>query len=295
MKHDFSRFLRRFARPFWFLMVMVSANQLGAADQNFHVFLCLGQSNMEGFPGIPAQEKEGVDPRFQVLAAVDFPELGRTVAKWYPAVPPSCRPNTGLSPSDYFGRAMVAKLPQEAKVGVVLVAVGGCKIELFDPATEKSYVQNAPTWMRSALAAYDGSPYQRLLAMAKKAQLTGVIRGILLHQGESNVGDERWPVKVKAVYESLLRDLGLQARDVPLIAGEVVGVDQGGVAAGANALIAKLPDVIPTAQVVSSRGCEVLPDHLHFSPAGYRTLGERYADVVIEQLRERGAVGDSLR
>jgi hypothetical protein len=46
-------------------------------DQNFYIFLCFGQSNMEGFPGIEEQDKKNVDDRFQVLAAVDFPELGR--------------------------------------------------------------------------------------------------------------------------------------------------------------------------------------------------------------------------
>ncbi len=43
-----------------------------AQDPNFYVFLCFGQSNMEGFPGILAEDKTSVDPRFQVLAAVDF-------------------------------------------------------------------------------------------------------------------------------------------------------------------------------------------------------------------------------
>jgi hypothetical protein len=41
-----------------------------AQDTNFLVFVCFGQSNMEGFPGIEAQDKEGVDPRFRFLAVV---------------------------------------------------------------------------------------------------------------------------------------------------------------------------------------------------------------------------------
>ena len=82
-----------------------------AQDKNFYVFLCFGQSNMEGFPGIPAVDKKPVDDRFQVFAAVDFPALHRTKGHWYPAVPPLCRPSCGLSPADYFGRTLVAKLP----------------------------------------------------------------------------------------------------------------------------------------------------------------------------------------
>ena len=61
---------------------------------------------MEGNARIEPQDKEGVDERFQVMAAVDCPEMGRVKGQWYTAVPPLCRCNTGLTPGDYFGRAM---------------------------------------------------------------------------------------------------------------------------------------------------------------------------------------------
>jgi hypothetical protein len=247
-----------------------------AQDKNFHVFLCLGQSNMEGFPGIPAEEKTYDEPRFQVLAAVDFPALGREQGKWYPAVPPLCRPNSGMSPADYFGRTLVAALPADHRVGVVNVSVGGCKIELFAPADFPDYIPNAPAWMKGALNAYAGNPYQRLVDMARVAQQSGVIRGILLHQGESNVNDPAWPTKVKAVYEKLLADLGLKAADVPLLVGGLVPADQ----QGKRAVIADLPKLIPTAHFVPSDGCEAVGDRLHFSPAGYRELGRRYAEMM---------------
>lgn len=255
-----------------------------AQDPNFYVFLCLGQSNMEGFPGIPEGERNYHAPRFQVLAAVDFPALGREQGKWYPAVPPLCRPNSGMSPADYFGRTLVVSLPAHVRVGVVNVSVGGCKIELFDPAAFPDYVPNAPAWMKGALAAYDGNPYQRLVDLARHAQQSGVIKGVLLHQGESNVGDPAWPAKVKAVYEKLLADLGLQAADVPLLAGGLVPADQQGKCAGMNAVIADLPKTIPTAHFVPSDGCAAASDRLHFSPAGYRELGARYARTMLPLL-----------
>ena len=87
-------------------------------DENFYVFLCLGQSNMEGFPGIPEEDKAFADSRFQVLAAVDFPALNREQGNWYTAVPPLCRPNSGLSPADFFGRTMIAMLPGNLSRGV---------------------------------------------------------------------------------------------------------------------------------------------------------------------------------
>ena len=51
--------------------------QVVGPDPDFHVYLAFGQSNMEGFPGIDPQDKSGVDPRFRMLAAVDFVSLGR--------------------------------------------------------------------------------------------------------------------------------------------------------------------------------------------------------------------------
>ena len=254
-------------------------------DTNFWVFLCFGQSNMEGFPGIQSQDKTNVDNRFQVLAAVDFPRLGRTRGNWSPAVPPLCRPSTGLCPADYFGRTLVANLPRNIRVGVVVVAVGGCKIELFNKTNYQAYASNAPSWMKNIIRAYDGNPYERLVDMAKLAQKDGVIKGILLHQGESNTGDRQWPNQVKEVYDNLIQDLNLKAEDVPLLAGEVVNADQKGQCATMNKIIDELPKTIPNAYVISSAGCTAIPpDHLHFDPAGYRELGTRYGEKLLSLL-----------
>ncbi|EDY81067.1 conserved domain protein [Verrucomicrobiia bacterium DG1235] len=267
------------------LLACITISNTQAQDEDFYVFLCFGQSNMEGYPGIPESEKGPVDPRFQVLAAVDFPEMDRQQGHWYTATPPLSRPPTGLSPADYFGRALVAGLPKDKKVGVINVAVGGTRIELFDEATREAYLADAPDWLHNISAAYDKDPYARLIEMGKLAQKDGVIKGILLHQGESNTGDKEWPAKVKAIYQNILRDLDLDASDVPLLAGEVVAADQNGKCASMNEIIRTLPETIPTAHVVSSEGCPDGPDDLHFSPEGYKMLGTRYADTMLPLLQ----------
>lgn len=252
-----------------------------AQDENFYVYLCLGQSNMEGSAHYEAQDTL-VNPRFQILSAVDNKELGRVKGNWYPARAPLCRPNTGLTPADYFGRTMVENLPENVRIGVVHVAVGGCRIELFQKDKREAYVKTAPDWMAGILKAYDNDPYGRLVEMAKIARKDGVIKGILLHQGESNTGEQDWPQKVKSVYESLLADLNLKAEEVPLLAGEVVNADHGGVCASMNPIIATLPQVIKNAAVVSSKGLSCAADHLHFDAAGYRVLGRRYAEQMLK-------------
>jgi hypothetical protein len=256
-------------------------------DPKFYIFLVFGQSNAEGQPGLQDQDKHGVDPRFQMLAAVDFPAMNRQAGQWYTAEPPLCRPNNGIGPADYFGRTLVAGLPKDVRVGVLNVAVAGCKIELFDKDHYESYAATAPDWMKNIIKSYGGNPYARLVETAKLAQRAGVIKGILLHQGESNTGDKEWPGKVKLVYDNLCKDLSLDARQVPLLAGEVVGADQQGQCAAMNPIIDELPRTIPTAHVISSKGCEALEDHLHFSPAGYRELGKRYGERMLELLRPK--------
>ena len=255
-----------------------------AETTNRYVFLCLGQSNMEGFPGIAEEDQGPVDPRFQMLAAVDFPKQDRVKGKWYPAVPPLCRPSAGLGPADYFGRTLVSNLPPQVRVGVVNVSIGGCKIELFEKDSFQSYVATAPKWMTNTIATYGGNPYQHLVETAKLAHKDGVIKGILLHQGESNTNDKEWPNKVKGIYENLLRDLNLKAADVPLLVGELVNADQNGACASMNRIISELPKTIPTAHVVSSAGCEARKDRLHFTLAGYRELGRRYGEKMLSLL-----------
>lgn len=246
---------------------------------------------MEGFPGIQVQDQGPVDERFQMLAAVDFPKQGRTNGNWYPAVRPLSRPGAGLGPADYFGRTLVSNLPPQFRIGVVNVSIGGCKIELFGAETYRAYAATAPHWMTNTIATYGGNPYQHLVAQARRAQQDGVIRGILLHQGESNTNDREWPNKVKSVYENLLKDLDLKAAAVPLLAGEVVGADQQGQCASMNRIIRDLPKTIPTAHVVTSAGCEALPDRLHFTAAGYRELGKRYAEIMLPLLGFKAAAG----
>ena len=268
-----------------FLGLLLTGSFASAQDKKFYIFLCLGQSNMEGNARIQPQDTVGIDPRFKVLQAVDCPDLKRTKGNWYTAVPPLSRCKTGLTPADYFGRTMVANLPGDVRIGIINVSVGGCKIELYDKDNYQSYVTTAPKWMLGMINQYDGNPYARLVELARLAQKDGVIKGILLHQGESNSNDSLWTKKVKLVYDNLLKDLHLKAKMVPLLAGELVNADQGGICAGMNKIIATLPQMIKNSYVISSAGCTDATDNLHFNAAGYRELGKRYAEKMLSLLK----------
>ena len=268
------------------MLLSLFARANAAVDEKFYIYLCFGQSNMEG-QAQPETVDNTVDNRFQMLACVDFNQTNpkRTKGNWYPAKCPIVRDWTKIGMADYFGRTMVAALPSDVKIGVVDVAIGGVAIEGFMSEEVENYLKTQEDWMKNSFAAYDNDPYKRLVEMAKIAQQSGVIKGILLHQGESNNGQLEWLQKVKTIYERLLTDLHLQAADVPLFAGETVNADVGGTCSAHNSVIARLPDVIPTAHVVHSNGCPCASDNIHFTVAGYRTMGKRYA---YEALRVMG-------
>ena len=268
--------------------VLLAAWLLGAhaeVDPNFYIYLCFGQSNMEGNAQWDEKIDKQVDSRFKMLATCNFSSPSRTMGNWYTATCPIVSPAGKLGPTDYFGRTMVAALPTNVKVGVVAVAMGGSPIEMFDKDKYKQKLADNPNewWATLSKQYYGSNPYGRLIEMAKKAQEVGVIKGILLHQGCTNNGDPNWPSMVKKIYNDMLTDLGLEANDVPIFVGETERQDMGGGCYHHNAVVAKIPTVIPTGHVVSS---EALPgngvDAWHFSAAGYRTFGKRYAAEVLK-------------
>ena len=279
--------MRRIEKLIALCMLMVASTSIIKAevDPNFYVYLCFGQSNMEGAARPEAQDLQSPGPRFLLMPAVDDAQRGRKMGEWCEATPPLCRPNNGLTPADYFGRTMIANLPENIKVGVIHVAIGGIRIEGFMPDSIANYAKNvAPQWMKGMLQAYDNNHYERIVTLARKAQKDGVIKGILMHQGCSNTGDPQWDVKVKNVYDNLLGDLGLVPEQVPLLAGEVVQANGKGQCIGMNKQIQALPKTIHTSHVISSDDVTSGPDNLHFDAAGYRELGARYADKMLNLL-----------
>ena len=271
-------------RYYLLFALLLTAGKGFAQNSKFYIFLCFGQSNMEGNARFEAQDTAGIDPRFKVLQAVDCPDLGRMKDTWYTAVPPLCRCKTGLTPADYFGRTLVANLPKKVKIGIINVSVAGSRIELFEKDNFQSYVTTVPGWMKNMIAEYQGNPYARLVELARLAQQKGVIKGILIHQGESNTNDTLWTRKVKGIYDNLVTDLKLKPKAVPLLAGELLSADQGGACASMNKIIAKLPTLLPNSYIISSEGCTSSTDKLHFTAEGYRKLGTRYGVKMLELL-----------
>ena len=269
------------------LMAVPALRMMAEVDPNFYIYICFGQSNMEGNAQPEAIDKKNIDSRFRLLATCNFSNPSRTKGNWYKATPPLVSPNGGLGPTDYFGRMMCETLPDSIRIGVIPVAMGGSPIEMFDKDKYQQKMQQNPNewWTTLAKNHYGGNPYGRIIEMAKKAQEVGVIKGILLHQGCSNNGDSNWPNMVKKIYNDMLTDLCLGTDSVPLFVGETLRQDQGGACYGHNTQVARMPSVVKNSYVISSEGCPGNgTDPWHFNAFGYRMMGSRYAGEALYTL-----------
>lgn len=270
------------------LTIMLCSWAWATPDPNFHIYIAFGQSNMEGTGSIEQQDKI-VSDRFKVLWSAEDASCnkGASKGKWSKAHPPLAHcVNAKLGPTDYFGRTMLEKTNSHIKVGVIVVAISGCSIQLFDKNNYQNYIrseQSSRNWMINIINQYGGNPYGRLIEMAKKALKDGVIKGIILHQGETDADNNQWPIMVKKVYDNIIKDLGL-TNDIPLLAGEVL---RNGSKQRANANIAKLPQQSPNFYIVSSEGFDQALDdgmNVHFTLQEYREFGKRYAEKMIDVL-----------
>ena len=115
---------------------------------------------------------------------------------------------------------------------------------------------------------------------------SGVIKGIIVHQGETGVGfkNVRWGDLLKTIYDDILSDLGMEPNSLPILVGQTFGGGSGNTGGDLDAI----GDFIPKAHVVSSVGCEGRIeqdgsiDNVHFGSAGIRELGRRYAHKMLE-------------
>lgn len=271
------------------VVAILAASQINAqVDSNFYCFLLFGQSNMTG-GGATSPVVTGecdTTPRIKVMAYDttcngSSPECNRPLnrisnTKWYTAFPPLHTCTEGICPGDFFAKTMADSIRSDIKIGLIPCAIAGVALNVFtatgpSPTLGPSYVigKNAYTWM---------------INRCKEAQKTGVIKGILLHQGESGTGNSTaWDVFAIQIFNSIKKDLGLDSI-TPVVVGELrsdtTPPSQNNTAI--NALIDKVPKEYTHAALASSQGLVGNGhDVWHFTAAGFQELGIRYAKAFL--------------
>lgn len=269
------------------LAMLISIQALPVAaqpDPNFHIYLMIGQSNMEGAATIEPQDRV-TNPRVMVLQDEDCPQLGAAYGQWRIAAPPliRCLGYLGLGPGDTFGKTMAENSASDVTIGLVGAAHGGQRIEYFLKNCD-AYNACTPSFGTTPNSFHGG--YAWLLDLARRAQQRGVIKGIIFHQGESNTGDPAWPGRVKQLVTDIRNDLG--TGDIPFIAGEL---PYPACCAGHNTLVGQLPSTISNAHIVMAAGLNV-HDQYHWDSAGVREMGRRYAGKMLELVDTSSGGGD---
>jgi hypothetical protein len=250
------------------LAALTSSAQTNAATRavtlpvkaKLHIYLLMGQSNMAGRGKFGPEDKT---PHPRVL-------MFTIAGEWEPAVEPITHDKPtmlGVGPGLAFGKAMADKEPG-LTIGLVSCAFGGTPLR---------------RWQRG------GDLYSNAVQRATLAMRDGTLKGILWHQGESDSGAATNALSYSDRLAQMVQDVraDLAAPNLPFVAGQIGeflydrGPDHSPYARVVNEAIAKLPEKIPAAGYVPSKGLTHKGDVLHFDAASQRELGRRYAAVML--------------
>lgn len=241
----------------WPSTVIGQAPLAHVQKENLHLFVLAGQSNMAGRGDVEDVDRQ---PHPRVFS------LDRN-GQWIPAIDPLHwdKKVAGVGLGKTFAIDYAEAHP-DVVVGLIPCAHGGSPISAWTPGGFHQQTQ--------------GHPYDDMLARVKIGCQSGVLKGILWHQGESDANE-----KSAANYEAKLAGLIDRVRaevgepELPFLIGQLgnfpekpwdksrLQVD------AAHQHLAKL---ISNGCFVSSLGLMHRGDQTHFDSASLREFGHRY-------------------
>ncbi|MEZ7763815.1 hypothetical protein O3689_11380 [Prevotella nigrescens] len=221
------------------LVLFLMGISVNAQDQNYWIFLVIGQDNMIG------KADAGTSTNGFLL--------------------------------DSFGKT-IAETAKEKRIGFVTVTLPVSPIIAFDKQNYRNYVSNVTVESnKKALEKYDNNPYGKLVSMARSAQNKGVVKGILLQQDGIDNYNEAWLKRMRRIYYDIVGDLSLDSTKVPLLIGEVGRAEYGGKYAAANETYGKMHKILQYSFVVSSANCPLADNKIYYSKEGLENLGRKFA------------------
>lgn len=241
------------------------SNNLPARDK-LHIYILAGQSNMSGRAKVEEQDLQIPKNLF----------LLNSQGKWAPATHPFIQytnvPNaadarvlksagkTGLNLGLAFARRMLEANPDVA-IGLVVNSQGGSAIESWKKGAKKSN-------------------YDKTLERVLPIKDTGLIKGVLWHQGEANLNQgEKYLEPLAEVIAQFREDL--KNPNLPFVAGQLAPLTEGKEKIAAfNQALLKLPTRVPHSAVAQTEG--FTGNDIHFDSAETRQLGQRYAEQMLK-------------
>lgn len=222
-----------------------------------HIFLLIGQSNMAGRGYLHEAIPVDTD-RIYTLRGARWQKMFRPINP--------DRAFSGVSLGERFGECYAAA--RGVDVGLVCCADGGTTLEQWQPG---------------------GVLYDHAVSQTRIAMRSGVLKGILWHQGESDCPAglaETYGERFLPILHGLRRDL--DAEYVPFLVGGLgdfladCTLETEDVASYpvVNAALRKIADTEPMVGFVSAEGLTSNPDNLHLNAKSLYTFGERYYEAL---------------
>ncbi|MEN9359158.1 MAG: hypothetical protein RL095_693 [Verrucomicrobiota bacterium] len=250
-----------------------------AKEETTLVFICAGQSNMDG--RAPAAALKGplaafAKPQADVLIRFSSGGLKRTLRedKELKPLAPGCSDNDKkFGPELGFGRRIAEKF-KGRKIVLVKVAEGGTNLHTqWNSKTQNGLYSRLLTNVRDTEA--------QIAKSGAKSELAGMI----WMQGESDSG------KTEGAYEKNLADFiasvrkDLKSEKLPFVIGEVCSAnpEYSVIRAAQKAVAAK----VPVCALASSEGLKTIDKHVHFDAAGQIELGKRFAEEISKLRNEK--------
>ena len=224
---------------------------LPAAREDFHLYLLIGQSNMAGRGKMTPSDRR---PSPGVLAM-------DAQGTWRPAAHPLHfdKPSmAGVGLGLDFATSMRDDGDQ-AMIGLIPCAFGGTSLD---------------QWARG------GKLYDDAIARADAGAKSGVIRGVLWHQGESD-STAALAGTYAARLTKLIGDLrhDLETPNLPVVVGELGHFRQSKNEFNAeiNRQLAQVAAEVPRVKLASAADLTDVGDQTHFDADSLREFGRRYA------------------
>jgi hypothetical protein len=259
--------------------------------EKLHLYLFIGQSNMQGAGAPYSASLDAPDPRVikfgsrngmepvWVKGSHNLTSLGTT--------------NNGIGMGIEFGKSILAaQSDPEIVVGIINHAIGSSAIQWWAPGVINNKQVNPVTGQNYRL-------YDEAVQRVADASENGVLKGVLWHQGEYNCGNNTDPASDPDGYAARLQALVTNLRasfanpSLPFVCGKFVpatwvyadgspGAFTGlPFRATVEAALADLPNQRANTFCVDNNGLRGRSDQLiHFDSYSQRLLGQRYAAAI---------------
>lgn len=256
------------------------------AVTTLHVFVCSGQSNMQG-RGFPIEGPQ--TPRIMQFGAT------RRILEQAPLqldmVPGTA---AGTSPALFFAEHYLATQPDHVGVLLIPAAMGGTKFTWTE--TSDDYTWTNGTAINPEHGLYERSVQQALdgIAAARTAGYHVITKGVLWHQGEGNggVATSTYAQALDTLISDYRADLGHST--LPVMIGQQCpeGMEDNPAKYTVDAAHQDTPYRTSfTGFAPSTRNGHNVGDTTHFSTVGTKHLGDTYNTAYIQALGNTRPIG----